>query len=155
MEGKSKKRGSCIPDSRGWHLHGSKTFIQRSEWLWLCRTVADGTCTFPQNLFGCDNRAVAGKVRCVHHLFVQTMNFPLESAWHCELCVLFGTSGLDSLSAMLQRGFQTVPPTPPPLEFHCGGEVSMRTCPRQKLLPQLADDSTVCKQQTYARDRLL
>ena len=41
--------------------------------LGSCRTVADGTCTFPNNLFGCDNRAVAGDVSCF-----------LTDAWRCE-----------------------------------------------------------------------
>ncbi|KAK9835603.1 hypothetical protein WJX74_003948 [Apatococcus lobatus] len=29
------------------------------------RTVADGTCTFPNNLFGCGNASVAGKVKYI------------------------------------------------------------------------------------------
>ncbi|KAK9807506.1 hypothetical protein WJX72_001105 [[Myrmecia] bisecta] len=29
------------------------------------RTVDDGTCTFPRNLFGCDNQAVAGNVKFI------------------------------------------------------------------------------------------
>ena len=30
-----------------------------------CRTVADGSCTFPNNLFGCGNASVAGKVKFI------------------------------------------------------------------------------------------
>jgi len=29
------------------------------------RTVDDGTCTFPRNIFGCDNRTVAGDVKFI------------------------------------------------------------------------------------------
>lgn len=30
-----------------------------------CRTIADGTCTFPNNLFGCGNKNVAGHVKFI------------------------------------------------------------------------------------------
>ena len=49
--------------------------------LGSCRTVADGTCTFPNNLFGCDNRAVAGDV-----------SYCLTDAWRCKQGLLCSTS---------------------------------------------------------------
>ena len=30
-----------------------------------CRTIADGTCAFPKNLFGCGNHVVAGDVKFI------------------------------------------------------------------------------------------
>ena len=37
----------------------------RLQLLLACRTIADGTCTFPNNLFGCGNRNVAGNVKFI------------------------------------------------------------------------------------------
>ena len=60
---------------------GTTVFTLHATELYVgCRTIADGTCAFPKNLFGCGNHVVAGDVK-----FIQD-DIKLE----CE--VTFGTT---------------------------------------------------------------
>ena len=47
----------CYLNLRGCFACGEAGFA--------CRTIADGTCAFPKNLFGCGNQVVAGDVKFI------------------------------------------------------------------------------------------
>lgn len=43
-------------------MRGTSTLCNSNT---ACRTIADGTCAFPKNLFGCGNHVVAGDVKFI------------------------------------------------------------------------------------------
>ena len=47
----------------------------------ICRTIADGTCQFPKNLFGCGNQRVAGDVKYISD------DIKIECEVFCITCI--------------------------------------------------------------------
>lgn len=47
----------------------------------ICRTIADGTCAFPKNLFGCGNQRVAGDVKYISD------DIKIECEVFCVTCI--------------------------------------------------------------------